>query len=69
MGILNTATTKELWAAVNKVRNARQDDGLAILHNPDTVNNYFANIAFKENYDPRNLKALCVNVTITTLNH
>jgi len=32
----NTATTKELWAAVNKVRNARQDDGLAILHNPDT---------------------------------
>ena len=32
---LNAATTKELWAAVNKVSNARQDDGLAILHNPD----------------------------------
>ena len=30
-----TATTKELLAAVNKVSNARQDDGLAILHNPD----------------------------------
>jgi len=54
---LNTATTKELWAAVNKVRNARQDDGLAILHNPDTVNKYFANIASKENYDPRELES------------
>ena len=50
---LNSATTKELWAAVNKVRNTRQDDGLAILHNPDTVNKYFAKIASKENYDPR----------------
>jgi len=57
MGILNTATTKELWAAVNKVRNARQDDGLAILHNPDTVNNNFANIASKENYDSRELES------------
>jgi len=54
---LNNATTKELWAAVNKVRNAQQDNGLAILHNPDTVNNYFANIAFKENYDPRELES------------
>ena len=35
----------------------RQDDGLAILHIPDTVNNYFANIASKENYDPRELES------------
>ena len=53
---LNTATTKELWAVVNKVTNVRQDDDLAILHIPDTVNNYFANIASKENYDPRELE-------------
>ena len=55
MSKLSTATTKELWAAVNKTRNARYDDGLAMLHNSDTVNNYFAKIASKEQYDPREL--------------
>jgi len=52
-------TTKELWAAVNKTRNAWHNDGLAILHNTDTVNNYFATIACEENYDLGNLTALC----------
>jgi len=42
-------------AAVSKTKNARHDDSLAILHNPDTVNNYFAKIASKEHYDPREL--------------
>ena len=49
LSTLSTAATKELWADTgNKTRNTRHDDGLAILHNPDAVNNYFAKIASKE---------------------
>jgi len=52
---VNENDKQELWAAVNKTRNAQHDGGLAILHNPDTVKNYFAKIASKEHYDPREL--------------
>ena len=57
LGKLNTATIKKMWAAVNKIRNAWQDDGLAILHNLDRPTNYFAKVASKENYDPRELES------------
>jgi len=57
LGKLNTATIKKLWAAVNKIRNAQEEDGLAILHNLDRPTNYFAKVASKENYDPRELES------------
>jgi len=54
---LSNATTKDLWAAVNKTRK-RCDDGNkdpTLLYNPNVVNDYFAKVASKAAYDSREL--------------
>jgi len=53
---LSSATSKELWSAVNNVKNPScGSHNVELLHNPDTVNSYFANIAHKDMYDPSEL--------------
>jgi len=45
---LSSASTKELWAAVNKTRNsANSISSSALLRDPDVINSHFAKIAFK----------------------
>jgi len=49
---LSSASTKELWAAVNKTRNSANSISLsALLRDPDVINSHFAKIAFKNSYD------------------
>lgn len=60
---LSTATSKQLWDAVNKSRHHNADNGsLLLMRDPDAINDFFANIAAKENYDRNELlKFRCDN--------
>jgi len=53
---LSNATTKELWSAVKKTRNAsRGEKDPLLLYNPDVVNDYFAKVASKDAYSSTEL--------------
>jgi len=61
---LSTATSKQLWDAVTKSRNCNANNGsLLLMRDPDTINDFFANIAAKEHYDRNELgRFRCDNI-------
>jgi len=66
---LSNATTKELWAAVNKTRNGSRgigDKDGTLLHNPDVVNDYFVKVASKNAYDSRERDGFCCDCESNT---
>ena len=67
---LSTATSKQLWDAVNKSRHHNADNGSSLLmRDPDAINDFFANIAAKENYDRNELlKFRCENPDVRSIN-
>jgi len=38
---LSTATSKQLWDAVNKSRNCNANGSLLLMHDPDAINDFF----------------------------
>ena len=59
---LETASTKELWNAVNKTRNSKAKGRTsAILRDPDAINTFFAKVATKDAYDVHELDSYCCN--------
>jgi len=53
---LETASTKELWNAVNKTRKSKvKGHAYTTLRDPDAVNTFFATVATKDAYDVHEL--------------